>query len=263
MGFSQKAARLGFVVAALAAGHARGGVFNNFTFTDDGTSGISPSNTYTAKADPGAAEAATVNGVVFDTGTLTGAGADTVYSAPGMTYSIAPGGVGPLSGHPGNADVGVAAGSGVATLLTDMVYTANALGQGNTTILTFTGLNPGTQYSARIYYRAWDASVPRPSTIVFDEDGGGPISVPAGSVDEDLLPNVGRVLGYDYTAVSDGAGGAHPLIVRLTADTANNSWHLYGVTNQVVPEPASLGFLGLGAVTLLARRRRAAAGAFS
>ena len=256
--------------AVLAAGlclspAALGGTLTTFTFTSDATSQISSSKTYTAKADPGSSGTgpATVNGVVFDRGALStsagsAVGVDT-YTAPGVTYTIPAGAgqVGPLAFNGGNGfDL---PGGSSAQLLTDMVFTSNGAGQGNVTRLTFTGLTAGQQYSARIYYRAWDAATARPSTITFDEDGAGPLGASAGSVDEDAGNNsdgIANVLAYNYTAVSNGAGGALPLIVNFTADTGNNSWHLYGVTNEVVPEPATAGVLGVAGLGLLARRRR-------
>ena len=38
-------------------------------------------------------------------------------------------------------------------------------------------------------------------------------------------------------------------------NTPSASWHQYGLSNEVVPEPAGLGVLAIGALGLLRRRR--------
>ena len=252
--------------------HASAGTIGGFTFTDDASSQISSSKTYTTKADPGTSHggvAATINGVLFDKGSISGSGIGATYSAPNMTYvnnGGGSGGNGELQLHGGNAtDVPTGAGAtGVNNLLTDMVFT-NPLGDnllpGNVTTITLSGLTAGVTYSARIYYRQFGVA-DRDVTFVFDEDGAGPLTANI-FLNEDAGENdfVANALTYQYVAQSDGFGGALPLVITLTQSN-NNGWHLYGVTNEVVneiPEPSSLilaGLAALGGLFVVRRKTR-------
>jgi hypothetical protein len=220
---------------------ATAGTISSGTITGDATSGISSAKTYTHKLDFGPAPAATVNGVAFDS--VLAAGAVT----PAFTYAVSSGTV---NDNPGNGSVGgVPAGEAVRTLLDDMVYNGGNELNGTAT-LTINGLTPGTQYSARIYSRKWTTTDnARAATIAFDEDGAGPLGT-AQAFNQGAA-DIAQYIEYAYTAVDPS------LTIQFTQTTAlNQSWHLYGFSNEVVPEPASAAFAALAAGVLATRRSR-------
>ncbi|MEA3210820.1 MAG: fibronectin-binding autotransporter adhesin [Chthoniobacter sp.] len=247
------------IAAALVLATARqsqAGTIITFTFTGDATSQISSSKTYLTKADPGLdATSATINGVAFEAGALT---TSTLYTATNMTLALTSG-AGVLALNAGNANDTPSGGGGSATLLTDMVNRSGNAGTAGTVLtLTFTGLTLGTQYSARIYYRQWSSADPRNNVLFFDEDGAGALGTSSGTVSEDAgtSDGVANVIGYNFTAQNNGSGGALPLVVTVTQAVDNNSWHFYGMTNEVVPEPSSLALLGLTTSGFMIWRRR-------
>lgn len=210
-------------------------------------SGISSSNTYTHALDFGSnsgwGSTYLINGVTFT---------HTAASAPGNSlsgtdlttgkgFSLAQAGVG-VQTHPGNGHA--TADGQMGNLLTDMNY---AFADGNPMVLTLTGLSAGANYSTRIYYRPWNNDATRTSTITFNGDGTG-VST---SINEDA-GTLAHYVSYDFTASASS-------VTVSFQQTAGGGWHLYGVTNQVVPEPSS-GLLLLGSAVALGLRRRRSRG---
>ena len=200
-----------------------GPVFSYVKITNDADCGISANNTYTHKLDFGqGSPGALINGVQFDAynsaanGTLN------------FNREVA---TGLLSDHAGNANHNVS--GSLVDLLTDMYYNgANA--PGGTTTWTLSGLTAGQTYNTRIYTRQWGASDSRNVTFVFDPDGPGPRSDSTGKISQDNATSVGLAndndayyINYQFTAVE-----GQDLVITLTQDNNNQSWHLYGLTNQ-------------------------------
>jgi hypothetical protein len=138
---------------------------------------------------------------------------------------------GALSDHAGNAAHNVT--GRLADLLTDMYYNGSTV-PGGTTTWTLSGLTAGQTYRTRIYTRQWGATDSRNVTFVFDPDGAGPIADSSGRVSQDNAKSVGfefdneaYYIDYRFTAVA----GAD-LVISVTQDNDNHSWHLYGLTNQ-------------------------------
>ncbi|MEA3210822.1 MAG: fibronectin-binding autotransporter adhesin [Chthoniobacter sp.] len=225
-------ALIGAMLALATPSQTKGGSIITFTFTNDATSQIDSKKTYLVKADPGPnPTAATVNGVAFERGTLAGA-----YTASNLSYALNAGAAGVLVLNAGNGNDLPSGAS--AALLNDLLLTSGDAGTaGNVSTLTFSGLKPGVSYSVRIYYRQWSGANPRDNTLFFDEDGPGPLGASSGVISEDAGSPDGtaNVIGYNFKAQSNGSGGALPLLVTFTQAVANNSWHLYAVTNEVVP----------------------------
>jgi hypothetical protein len=220
------AAALGLVTAGAGAG-----TLTTAAIETDADTGIGPSKTYTHLLDFGSSAPATINGVPFTKAGATGAG---------YTYVVSSG---TADVHPGNANTGVT-GPGIGTLLTDMIYNGNNAAAGTAT-LTLTGLTPGTAYETRVYYRQWAAG-DRTATVTFDGDAAANQQA---TVNEDGV-NDAFALVYKFTADSN------QVAVTFAQNNFNQSWHVYGVTNEAVPEPATVGLLGIGAMAGLARRRR-------
>ncbi|MCP4452754.1 MAG: hypothetical protein GY809_14925, partial [Planctomycetes bacterium] len=99
---------------------------------------------------------------------------------------------------------------------------------------TLSGLSAGKTYHARIYTRQWGAGNDRTAAFVFDPDGAGPISDASEPINQDDATSAGLssdndayYINYQFKAVS-----GQDLVITLTQSLTNQSWHLYGITNQ-------------------------------
>jgi hypothetical protein len=205
-------------------------IFSFVHITGDADCDINSHKIYTHKLDFGdGTPGALVNGVQFD--------AYNVLSNGTLNFTRTAN-TGFLTSHPGNTAHNVS--GGLAALMTDMYYNNSVAANGITT-WTLSGLNPGTDYIARIYVRRWGAGA-RTCSMVFDPDGAGSISDSISRILEDDATTVGMdavndayYINYPFTAVSSGN-----LVITVTQHDANDSWHLYGITNEVIPPSGTL-----------------------
>jgi len=228
-------------VAALAAGTAPPdilgpappppppvGTIGFVPITNDADSDISASKTYTHALDPGTGPVAVVNGVAF-TQVTTG-------SLPMATFDWQP--VGGSRNDFGDSGYGLVTGN-VRNLFTDFIYNGGNPA-GNIVTATLSGLVPGAEYDTRLYARQWDAGTIRQAVIGFDVDSDGtPDNTVA--VDQNHASSVGfsddrqaYALSYTFTAEST------ELDITFQQVFSNASWHLYGVTNEIVKAPLGM-----------------------
>lgn len=245
---------LGILAASIAEiGVAHAGSLSYQGVTGDADSGISTSNTYTAKVDYGNQfNSIVVNGVTFDE--IAAFSNPTSLTATGLTASVASGS---YTNYNGNAWMPVT--GNVGTAYSDFVYN---LTSDATTVQTFTltDLTVGQTYDYRVYMRAWAADVnPGNRVQTFDFTGdGATTSVTLNADDATTAPgagftawNQGYYINYQFTYDGISAPG-----VTVTAADVANGYHAYLMTNQVaVPEPASLGLLASIGLLLMGRRR--------
>jgi PEP-CTERM motif-containing protein len=236
-------AALAAVICLACAPVAFGGELTGPTvISTDADTGIRTGTLYTHRLDFIAdGSAATINGVPFAAAGLTGAN---------YTTTNLPGTINESQFNLGGAGTGAAPGSGLHKLLTDFYYHGVPNPAGLAETLTLRGLTPNVPHRLRMFYRQWDANEAntRFTDISFDEGGGTGFI----RVNQDESENA-RMLVYDYTP---GPAGTLSISFLEGGNTPAASWHQYGLTNEVVPEPASAGLLGLAALGLLARRRR-------
>lgn len=208
------------------------------TFTSDANSGIGTAGfgtsgyTHALAFNQGAN--LSINGVTFtDTGTAT---SDTGWSVSGT------GGFG-NNGVSGNFPGGFTPASGQTNALLNHFYYGTGV-LGSTQTLTITGLAIGKIYDARIYYRSWGNPGSRPVDWTFDA-GTGPVTL--SNVNEDAN-TTGNYLDIQYVA-----GAAGTLTMTATNLANNQSWHLYGFSNQSLVSgglPASTALQIAGGATL-------------
>jgi hypothetical protein len=233
------------VVILVSGGVSYGGTITGPTvIVNDADTGIATGITYTHLLDfISDQSAANINGVQFTAAGRTGAN---------YTSTNIPGQILESQFNGGGAGTGAAPGSGLHKLLTDFYYNANPIVAGQAETVTLRGLTPGVPHRLRMFYRQWDANEAniRSTELSFDEeDAGGPTVL---TVNQDES-EAARMLVYDYTA---GPSGILTISFLEGGNTPPASWHQYGLSNEVVPEPSSACLLGAVAFAMLARRRR-------
>ncbi len=244
-----------FALLLLALAQASAGVFSlSDPFTTDASSLIAPANTYTHAISGGTA--ATVNGVNFEQLSPFVTPVNFSWTATGSQSEV-------INNNgqwiPANGGV---TGSDLITLLQSFTYSGTGADPGQSQTFTLSGLTPGTTYDTRLYIRVWDAGTSgRPIDLTFTH-----------GIESNVYPGLledrpGTVLGtnnqqqafflnYEFTAkasdlVIDAA-------VPPTAPTGSGSFHVYALTNQVVPvpEPSTTACLALAMGLLGTARRR-------
>ncbi|NQV31759.1 MAG: discoidin domain-containing protein, partial [Phycisphaeraceae bacterium] len=203
---------------------ANAGTISYVLITNDVDCGISPDNTYTHTLDFGTGSpGASINGVQFD------AYNNAALGTLNFNREVASGS---LSDHAGNGGHNVS--GDLVDLMTDMYYNGNNAVDGVTT-WTLSGLTAGKTYHARIYTRQWGAGNDRTAAFVFDPDGAGPISDASEPINQDDATSAGLsndndayYINYQFKAVS-----GQDLVITLTQSLVNQSWHLYGISNQL------------------------------
>jgi len=185
------------------------------TFTNDATTGISTSKTYTHLLDFGtrASPATVINGVAFNKSVAT------FGSINGYGWTNFP-----ATPHGGNVPPTVPVDSGIYNLLYDMDYGLQYPGSAT---MSLTGLTPGKRYEVRLYNRYWTSSNDRTQTLAFDPDGAGPISDAVTFNPDTLAPNF---LAYRYTAVTS------VLNITVASKLSGQTYHLYGLSNEQVED---------------------------
>jgi hypothetical protein len=218
--------------------------------SDDASTGISAANTYTHTISGGSA--ATVNGVAFSTFTSTVTPTNFSWTSPTKAE------IGNNLGDWVPANGGVT-GPGLISLLSGFTYSPQGAQAGSNQTFTLSGLTIGTTYDTRVYIRVWDTEASgRP--IDFTMTNGAETDVFSGPEDRP-----GTVLGTDnqhqafYVNYRYTAQGTDLLIntaVPAGAVLDSGSFHLYALSNQVVPEPTTAVCLALAGLAGGLRRRR-------
>jgi hypothetical protein len=245
----------GFALASASAGT----VSISGPLTTDASSGISTSNTYTHAI--AGSRATTVNGVNFQLLNATTTPANFNWVSTGGKNEI----VGNLNTWvPANGGV-VGPGlhsAGLTGLLDSFTYAGAGADPGGSQTFTLSGLIVGTTYDARLYIRSWDSGGSgRPIALTFTngaevdpapvspEDRPGTI-LGTGNQDQALYVN------YRYTALTSD------LIINAAvpagSPVGSGSFHMFGVTNQVIPEPCTAASLVLALGLFAGARRRRA-----
>jgi fibronectin-binding autotransporter adhesin len=192
-------------------------------FTSDANSGIGTANSrygtngYNLALAFNQGANVTVNGVTFtNTGTAaSGSSGPITWTMANWEKNSASGSY-PTGFQP-------ASGQQTYTLFNHFYY---GLGN-NVQTLTLTGLTPGQAYDARIYYRSWgNPNNGRISNWTFDPGTG--LLAKINNLSEDSN-TTGNYIDFPYVAGPDGR------VIFSAANTSAASWHLYGFSNQQIP----------------------------
>ena len=242
---------LNTVVAGFTAVSLQAGTFSlSAPLTTDAASGISTANTYTHTVSGGLP--ATVNGVVF-------ADQSPDTTVPNFTWTSAT-----KNDVTNNAGTWVAAtggvtGAGLISLLNSFTYAGGGADPGATQRFSLAGLTVGKVYDTRLYIRMWDTGGSgRPIDFKFTH-GSETNSISGledrpGIVLGTGINNQAFYLNYRFTSLATTLD--IDTTVPAAATAGSGSFHMYGLSNQVVPEPSSMTLaLALGLIGIARRRR--------
>jgi hypothetical protein len=202
--------------------------------TDDASTGISASTTYTHKISGGGP--ATINGVSLDE-------LNPISFPTNFTWAVSSGGlaeINPINNGAWVPATGGVTGAGVLDMFGGFTFNTNGNPEGFQTY-TLSGLEIGKSYKLKMFVRPWDnlSASFRPIDLRFtngatvDEPFGGLATDRPGIVLNNANNNSAYYVSYDYVAE------ATDLVIRArvheSALPASGSFHLYGLTNEVVP----------------------------
>lgn len=221
-------------------------------FTDDASTGISTANTYTHAISGGSAR--TVNGVDFEQLSPDVVPANFSWDAGGLNKNQVVNNFGDWTEANGRSVTGPE----ILGLLQDFTYSGNGANQPSAQTFVVSGLTAGTNYDMRLYVRPWDTEGSG-RAIAFTYTNGAEVDEISG-----LEDRPGTVLGtgdelsayylnYAFTAQTDSV----TINAAVGSDVTNSgSFHMYALSNQVVPEPGSALLLCIGGTLLAGLRRR-------
>ena len=245
------------VYSGFALSQASAGVFSlSGPLTDDASSLIDPANTYTHTISGGTA--ATVNGVNFDAFSPTVTPANFSWTSTGGQNEVL------NNNGDWNPELGGVTGAGLISLLQSFTYAGTGPNAGHSQTFTLSGLTAGTIYDTRLYIRTWDTEASgRPIDFTFTN--GGEVDTHTDLLEDRPGTELGtgnehQAFFLNYQFAAQGSDLVINAAVPATAVENSGSFHLYALTTQVVPEPATTLLLAVGiglfGAGLLRRRQR-------
>jgi hypothetical protein len=220
--------------------------------TSDASTGVSTSKTYTHAISGGTA--ATLNGVNFAALTASATPANFNWNANTRTKDV----IACCNNGDWNPATGGVTGTELIRLLGSFTYSGNGDTSPSSQTFTLSGLTAGTKYDTRLYIRTWDTEASgRPINFTFTN--GTEVDTTGGMEDRPNLvglPSVHSAYYLNYGFTAQGSDLVVNAAVDAAGGAASGSFHLYALTNEVVPEPGSITLIAMGLLGLLSRRRR-------
>lgn len=183
-----------------------------------------------------------------DTGVI--ALTDTASAATGWTVNVLETGTGGGGNAGAGANVSVfpAALAGFeTTALQDSIFANQGAGTAPSMVLTFAGLNSSATYDLLLYGSRNNAQ--GLDQIWSLTQGGTGADVTHFSEDN-------QTVFVDWPSISPNGSGIIEVTLRAGADNVGALALNFGSITETIPEPSTLTFLGLTAISLFARRRR-------
>ena len=209
--------------------------FGLFALTDDASSGLSTDITYTHKISGGGA--ATINGVTLEE-------LNPVLTPTNFTWTVSASigaEINPITNGTWLPATGNVTGPGLLDMLGGFTYNTYG-GPGGFQTYTLSGLTVGETYKLKIFIRPWDLVGASSRPIDFEFINGATTDTPFGSLVTDR-PGVVLNNGNDhsayyvcYTYVAESTDLMIRATVPIGSLPASGSFHLYGLTNEVIPQ---------------------------